>query len=221
MFWQSLSLPWKACLEEAWTAYCAGSFPIGAVVVDPAGHIIARGCNRVGERKADQPAVYGNPLAHAELNALLGFSYEQHDLRHGYAIYSSMEPCPLCFGAIYMSGVREVHYAARDAYAGSTNLFGTTPYLSRKPMRIVGPHNQLLEIVSVALLATLYVSEEDVPNVVLQALQTITPKGVMLGERLAATKLLARLRDQKVAAADMLEQVAQEYAVLSTDMQTS
>jgi len=221
MLWQSLSPPWQACFEEAWTAYCADSFPIGAVVVDPAGQIVTRGRNRNHDHHADGQQLYGHPLAHAEMNALISVSYEQHDVRHGYAIYSSMEPCPLCFGAIYMSGVREVHYAARDAFAGSTNLFGTTPYLSRKPMRLVGPQDQLLEIVSVALLATLYLSEDDAPNVVIQALHAATPAGVVLGQRLAATNLLSRLRQEKATAAETLEQLAQEYDVLHTQTETS
>ena len=47
MMWQSLSQPWRACLEEAWTAYRAGSVPIGAAITDGAGRVVARGRNRI------------------------------------------------------------------------------------------------------------------------------------------------------------------------------
>jgi len=37
MFWETLAEPWQGCLAEAWTAYCAGSLPIGAVVTEADG----------------------------------------------------------------------------------------------------------------------------------------------------------------------------------------
>jgi hypothetical protein len=47
--WQTLSILWRAAVSEAWAAWCAGSFPIGAVVVDAGGQIIARGRNRFND----------------------------------------------------------------------------------------------------------------------------------------------------------------------------
>ena len=35
--WADLTLPWQACLEQAWIAYCSGTIPIGAVVTDADG----------------------------------------------------------------------------------------------------------------------------------------------------------------------------------------
>lgn len=46
-----------------------------------------------------------------------------------------------------MSGVRELRFAGRDPYAGSADLLGTTPYLRRKPIRIVRSESALLESV--------------------------------------------------------------------------
>lgn len=78
--------------------------PFGAVIVMD-GKIIARAWNRV---LRDQ-----DPTAHAEVNAIreaarvLGsFRLESCDL------YTSCEPCPMCLGAIYWSGLRRVYYAA-------------------------------------------------------------------------------------------------------------
>ena len=41
-------------------------------------------------------------------------------------VYTTTEPCPLCMGALYMSGVRGLRFTSRDPWAGSANLLGTT-----------------------------------------------------------------------------------------------
>ena len=48
--WNDLLHPWQICVEEAWTAYCAGSIPIGAAILDPTGLLVARGHNRIHAR---------------------------------------------------------------------------------------------------------------------------------------------------------------------------
>ena len=96
------------------------------------------------------PFVCDNTLAHAELNALLALKADRQT-RHAASLYTTTEPCPLCLGAFYMSGVRTLHYAAREPFAGSTNLLGTTPYLSRKPIKVYGPADPDLEALVTAL----------------------------------------------------------------------
>ncbi len=149
--WDTLDLPWQAALEMAWEAYCAGTIPIGAVVADADGRIIARGRNRILDTSAPDGQVYDDTLAHAEINALLALDIDQES-RHQLALYTTMEPCPLCMGAFYMSSVRTLHFAARDPYAGSVNLLGTTPYLSRKPIRVIPPFDHTLEASLIAMM---------------------------------------------------------------------
>lgn len=148
--WDTLAPPWQAALEMAWEAYCAGTIPIGAVVVDAAGNIVSRGRNRIREKTAPESQVCNNELAHAEINTLLALKLTYEEARLA-ALYSTMEPCPLCMGAVYMSNVKTLHYAARDPWAGSTNLLGTTPYLSRKQFKAVAPTNDPLEKALIAL----------------------------------------------------------------------
>jgi tRNA(adenine34) deaminase len=50
--WDTLATPWQICIEEAWTAYCHGSLPIGAAVTDRDGRLPARGRNRILEQEA-------------------------------------------------------------------------------------------------------------------------------------------------------------------------
>lgn len=205
MTWNSLSEPWRACLEEAWAARCAGSVPIGAAVTDAEGRIIARGRNRSGEDCAEFACLYDHPLAHAEMNALIALDYRVHDPPHPCILYATTEPCPLCFGAFYMSGVRELRFASRDPYAGSANLLGTTPYLSRKPIRIHPPDLPDLEVAIVALFAEWHFSGGGEPeNAVIAAYRDMLPEAVRLGDCLARTGELLRLREAGVPAYAML-----------------
>ncbi|GMV33504.1 MAG: nucleoside deaminase [Chloroflexi bacterium CFX1] len=148
--WETLSPPWQAALGMAWEAYTSGTVPIGAVVADAHGNIVARGRNRITESSAPGKQIFGDTLAHAEVNALLELTLDQED-RHSAALYSTMEPCPLCMGAFYMSSVRTLYYAARDPWAGSVDVLGKTPYFNSKPIKVFHPKNHALESVLVTL----------------------------------------------------------------------
>jgi tRNA(adenine34) deaminase len=224
--WEALPLPWQAALDEAWQAYGSGSLPIGAVITDARGRLIGRGRNRIADRASPPPAqgravVAAHELAHAEINALLSLHYVyankgEDDDPHGWVMYATMEPCPACMGMFYMSGLRELHYAARDPYAGSVNLLGATPYLSRKPIRVSGPH-PALETLSTAI--TLAWSLENEPKnssqFVRDWMRPILPQGVALGERLHERGGLRVLRESGASAAEMVARVALELELLT------
>jgi tRNA(Arg) A34 adenosine deaminase TadA len=144
--WAALAPPWQACVEEAWHAFMAGAIPVGAVVTDEHGQVLARGRNGVG---ADAGLLGDHPIAHAELNALLATDGEQ--LHRGGALYTLLEPCPACIGGFYMSGLRRLHVAAHDPWAGSLGLLGATPYLRRKPIVVAPPSDPVLACVAQAL----------------------------------------------------------------------
>ena len=187
-------------MEEAWAAYCAGSLPIGACVTDATGQILSRGRNRIDETEGEAPYVHHNTLAHAELNALLALQIP-YPARESAILYTTTEPCPLCMGAIYMSGVRTLYYAARESHAGSTNLLGTTPYLSRKPIKVVGPPDMRLEAVITALIVEVELASwRSAQNIVISAWREIIPQGVELGEGLYQSGELRRMRDDQWSA---------------------
>lgn len=185
MKWCELSPAWQACLEEAWIACCQGSVPVGAVVEDASGKIISRGRNRIREREAPPGLAYGNQLAHAELNALLALPRDSVAV-HSCAIYTSLEPCPLCLGAIYMSGLRKIFYAAQDAYAGSTNLLGKTWYLAHKPVQVSGPQRGGLAEFACALHIEFCLRVYPLPNPVIEMERQVLPVGVALAEKARA-----------------------------------
>ncbi len=116
--WHNLSLQWQWCMEEAWASYCKGSLPIGAVVTDEQGNLLARGRNRIYENdiyeddREDQ-ILRGHRLAHAEMNALINVNWVNVN-PYKCTLYTTTEPCPLCVGAIRLTRIRTVHYASRD-----------------------------------------------------------------------------------------------------------
>lgn len=138
MKWSDIPYIWQECFKEAWKSFQEGSRPIGALVTNSKGDIVSRGKSATFAELSDS-VISHNELAHAEMNALLKLDNRVHQKVNTYVLYTTMEPCPLCFGAFYMSGIRNLEYAAKDKYGGSTNLKDTTPYLSRKPIKINGP----------------------------------------------------------------------------------
>lgn len=138
MEWQDIPKVWQECFNEAWQSFQEGSRPIGAVVTNSNSEIIARGKSAAFNGLADCITSH-NELAHAEINALLKLDNRIHTARQKYTLFSTMEPCPLCFGAFYMSGIRNLEFAAKDKWAGSTNLKDATPYMSFKPIKVTGP----------------------------------------------------------------------------------
>jgi tRNA(Arg) A34 adenosine deaminase TadA len=166
-------------------------------VTDAAGQILTRGRNRIWESQAETGELFGQTLAHAEVNALIKLPVHGRD-RHSCALYTTLEPCPLCMGAFYMSGVRQLHYAARDPFAGSVNLLGATPYLSRKPVKVSGPDRPELEILIMALHTEFELRQGAGEGVqrLLEVWAAAVPEGVRLGEALFESGELDRLREQ-------------------------
>lgn len=193
--WNDLSKPWQACLQEAWKAYCAGSLPIGAVVVDDNQQVIASGRNRIYSEGSLPDGIHNEEMMHAELQALLAIPVDKWS-RNSTTLYTTMEPCPLCMGAFYMSGSRTLQYTARDPYAGSTNLLGTTWYLSRKEMTVVGPVDDLEDMIVGITIADRLEREHEKHQKNIEMRREITPRGVTLGERLHEEGEMSRMRDE-------------------------
>jgi tRNA(adenine34) deaminase len=101
----------RVALAEAAEAAMLGDVPIGAVVVHD-GMIIARGQNR---READR-----DPTAHAELLALRQAARHLGGWRlAGCTVYATLEPCPMCAGALLQARVDRLVYGAADPKAGA------------------------------------------------------------------------------------------------------
>jgi tRNA(adenine34) deaminase len=203
-----LSGTWRACLEEAWEAYRAGSLPIGAAIVDGAGTIVSRGRNRIFETNGPAGLLFGNPLAHAETNALLAFHRLARD-GAGCVLYTTTEPCPLCVGASYMSRVRAIRFGSRDPWAGGTHLVDASPYLSRAGSWIQGPELPQLEGVIMAMQIEAHVrAPRELPPAFYDSWREALPGAVALGEELARSGRLRELRDDGAELDDVLTELS-------------
>ena len=97
-------------LELAREAAAAGEIPVGAVLVKN-GEILSEGRNRREET--------GNTLAHAEIEAIDRACKRLRDWRlDGCTLYVTLEPCPMCAGAILNARIEEVVFGAYDLRAG-------------------------------------------------------------------------------------------------------
>ena len=144
--WANLDKPWQVCFELGWRSFKKGSIPIGAVVVNENGEGISQGRSLQYENEGENGEVFRHKLSHAELNALLKVSEFDHPRIRNYTLYTTTEPCPLCFGALVMANVINLRYAARDRYAGSTSLNSSSRYISSKKINIEGPLFELEKV---------------------------------------------------------------------------
>jgi tRNA(adenine34) deaminase len=98
-------------LEEARRAAAAGEVPVGAVVVLD-GRVIGRGYNA--------PIAACDPTAHAEIVALRAAAREAGNYRlPGSTLYVTVEPCPMCCGALLHARVARLVFGAADPKAGA------------------------------------------------------------------------------------------------------
>jgi len=128
----------------------ANTFPIGAIIVDASGSIVASGRNRVFETEPCPGSLHGSMLAHAEMNALVDLANKGKEPRD-CVLYTSLDPCPMCLGAIRMSSIRKVHVAARDPLVEAAVMATSTGFMRRRQIELVGPENPVLERVLVVL----------------------------------------------------------------------
>ncbi len=218
--WADLSLPWQAAFEMAWEAACSGCIPIGAVIYDAQGRLVAAGRNRLNGPRASgancgpQLAyLSGSRIAHAEINALIALDYTPASPRD-CTLYTTTEPCPMCAGAIVMANIRRVCYASRDPWAGAIHVYETDLYMRSKRMHVEGPLNPDFEDILVALSIDHFIVEGQRrgPGSVLDnkgpffsTLQAALPRGVALGERLYHSGLLQSLRAARTPPDEVLD----------------
>jgi tRNA(Arg) A34 adenosine deaminase TadA len=98
-------------LEEARLAADRGEVPVGAVLVDPAGQVVARAGNRTRE--------LNDPTAHAEMLVIrAGCAAAGSERLGGFDLYVTLEPCAMCAAAIAAARIRRVYYGASDPKSG-------------------------------------------------------------------------------------------------------
>jgi len=109
----------KVAIREAEKAAEAGEVPVGAIVVRN-NQIVGRGHNQV-ERLTDA-------TAHAEIIAITAACHTiESKWLEGCTLYVTLEPCPMCAGAIWLSRLKCVVYGAFDEKAGAASTLYNIP----------------------------------------------------------------------------------------------
>ena len=116
-------------LEEAKKAAAINEIPVGAVIADAGGNIIGAGYNLTEQKNS--------PLKHAELIAIEQAAQALNSRRlTDCTIYVTLEPCPMCAGAISNARIKRLVYGAFDEKGGAcASLFNLYDYpVNHKPM---------------------------------------------------------------------------------------
>jgi tRNA(Arg) A34 adenosine deaminase TadA len=120
----------EQALLEAIQAQQEGQIPIGCVIADEDGHIIARGHNRIDE--------VSDPTAHAEMLAIRSaVPLMAADSARDWTLYSTLEPCPMCMGTIVMCHIGTVVWAAPDRRMKTHELLSGNAYLRTRKLVVV------------------------------------------------------------------------------------
>jgi tRNA(Arg) A34 adenosine deaminase TadA len=99
-------------LEEAKSAGARGEVPVGAVLLDAEGALLARDGNRILEQK--------DPTAHAEMLVMrAGAARLNNERLSGTQLFVSLEPCAMCAGAMALARVARLVFAAEDPKGGA------------------------------------------------------------------------------------------------------
>jgi tRNA(Arg) A34 adenosine deaminase TadA len=130
----------RRALDLARHSRASGQHPFGALVVDAAGRVLGEGVN----------AFDSDVTGHAEVNAVRAAHKQDARALRGATLFSSAEPCAMCSGAIYWSGIARVVYAlSEERLLQLTGSHPENPTLSlpcrevfargQRPVEVVGP----------------------------------------------------------------------------------
>lgn len=125
----------KEALQEAKEALLAGEFPVGCVMVHK-DKIVSRG------RRINSRPPHGNELDHAEIMALRDLFVNHPEInRADITVYSTMEPCLMCYVTLLLNNIRTIVYGYEDIMGGGTSLaLQKLPSLYSEMKVTVTPH---------------------------------------------------------------------------------
>ncbi len=106
----------EIAIEEAELSFKEGTYPIGAVLVDNEGNIISKGRNRVFSNS--------DPTCNAEIDVIrkAGATLLNPKYKNQCTLYTTVEPCPMCSGALILADIKRVVWVLSDEYLGAMRI---------------------------------------------------------------------------------------------------
>lgn len=151
-------------LHEAIAAAKQGNLGVGAVLVRENGEIIQRGHNHVFKP-------YFRSDLHAEMSVMTKFEERFKDIENlkGFILFSSLEPCPMCFARLIVSGIKKVYYAAIDKNGGMVHRLEDMPpewkeWAQRQEFALAQCSSELRDIALQIFLSTVNETDRKLQN---------------------------------------------------------
>lgn len=124
----------RMALAQAELSLAEGNLPIGAVIAH-GGKVIATGRNSVDSGN--------NDTGHAELAAIQSIAPFLFAHKRECTIYTTLEPCMMCLGAIVNAGISTITIGAIDTFVGATGLLAHSDYYRSKQLKVMAGILQL------------------------------------------------------------------------------
>jgi len=223
--WAALGDPWRLALEQAWRSTCAGSLGIGAVITADGGEVVATGRNRLMEQDPGEDHLAGTSLAHAEMNALAKLPWLA-DRRQRLTLWTTLEPCLMCAGAIRLSRVAEVRYLVADpVFEGAQRARELNEFIASGWPEVIGPVADPLAVLGILFPAHLFAFWDD-PALrgsasTSSAWSRVFPRVVALAKDLAASRELVALAEHGRPLPEVIETVWTRLVEAATDLHGS
>jgi tRNA(Arg) A34 adenosine deaminase TadA len=207
--WDSLGSAWQIAIEEAWNSWNAGSAGVGAVLVDDAGSVVAKGRNRTTERSDSH--LSGTIMAHAEMDVL---SQVPFGSRVAGSLYTTFEPCIMCASTIAFYRVPQVHFAAADPFFdGLHDWMGNYPFTAERlpgRVRLGGPIGAFCHVLHLAWL----VAYPAPPNVI-DAHRRLTPSTLECANTIADRHRLRQVGNRSGTVLEAIQELWPDLVTLS------
>lgn len=203
---------WQKAFDLAWHAYKNGTIPIGALIVNAQGEVVATGQNRIFDEQSAHPLA-GTFMAHAEMIAMMGLNEREHPDIRTYSLYTTMEPCPMCFGTMLMMHIQDMKYASRDAFAGASALKDTIPYIKNKKMTITRGSKEM-EAFQIAIQAEYELSRNRTfTQTIFSDWEKDCPEGVKIGKDLFDENYLKKAIHNESTVETIYNEIQSRYII--------
>ena len=206
MKFNELEKPWQEVFELGWQSFCEGNLPIGAIIVDDSGRILSAGRNHYIVSKN-----FPNfKVDHAETECIQQLDISKYPDLKNYTLYTSMEPCPMCIGTIIMSNLKRVRVAARDAWAGASDICIKNAYAQKKFVDVVFADDFLANM-QIALQGCAELKNNGTESAVYKSFTSMYPLGASAAYRLWSEGIADKYVDDLIPFSEVFDRTAELF----------